>query len=74
MRAASFLLGGAPFFCNRAGTVERPILNEARNKLKNKVDGMDVVYRIEQVAVARTGEHQHLPVEPVVILKIEVID
>jgi peptidyl-prolyl cis-trans isomerase B (cyclophilin B) len=98
-----------------------PILNEARNKLKNKVgtiamartpdidsataqffintednsflnhgglnpdlygyavfgrvvDGMDVVYRIEQVAVAATGEHQHLPVEPVVIVKVEVID
>ncbi len=38
------------------------------------VDGMDVVYRIEQVATTTTGEHQHLPVEPVVILKVEVID
>lgn len=38
------------------------------------VDGMDVVYRIEQVAVATAGEHQHLPVEPVFILKVEVID
>ncbi len=98
-----------------------PILNEARNKLKNKVgtiamartsdidsataqffintednpsldhgglnpavygyavfgrvvDGMDVVYRIEQVAVTTAGEHQHLPAEPVVILTVEVIE
>jgi hypothetical protein len=29
---------------------------------------------ILELDVAKTGEHQHLPVEPVVILKIEVID
>jgi peptidyl-prolyl cis-trans isomerase B (cyclophilin B) len=38
------------------------------------VDGMDVVYRIEQVATATVGEYQDVPVEPVVIHKVEVID
>jgi hypothetical protein len=33
-----------------------------------------VVYRIEQVATATVGEYQDVPVEPVVIHKVEVID
>jgi peptidyl-prolyl cis-trans isomerase B (cyclophilin B) len=38
------------------------------------VDGMDVVYTIEQVATARAGDYEDVPVAPVVILKVEVID
>jgi peptidyl-prolyl cis-trans isomerase B (cyclophilin B) len=38
------------------------------------VDGMDVVYSIEQVATAPAGDYQDVPVEPVVILKVNVID
>jgi peptidyl-prolyl cis-trans isomerase B (cyclophilin B) len=38
------------------------------------VDGMDVVYAIEQVATKPSGEHRDLPMEPVVIHKVEVID
>jgi cyclophilin family peptidyl-prolyl cis-trans isomerase len=47
VRTASFLLGGAPFFCNRAGAAEGPIRNETRNKLKNKVGA---------IAMARTSD------------------
>ena len=38
------------------------------------VDGMDVVYRIEQLPTTAVGEHQNVPVEPVVIQSVEVID
>lgn len=38
------------------------------------VDGMDVVYTIEQVPTAPAGEHQNVPREPVVIEKVTVID
>ena len=98
-----------------------PIVNEARNKLKNKtgtvamartaevdsaaaqffintennkfldntgtsdqdfgyavfgqvVEGMNVVYTIEQQATAKAAGHDDVPVEPVVIQHVEVID
>lgn len=98
-----------------------PIVNEARNKLKNKVgtiamartaevdsamaqffintadnpsldhgglnpamygyavfgrvvDGMDVVYAIEQQPTTTRDGYQDVPEEPVVIIKVEVID
>lgn len=98
-----------------------PIINEARNKLKNKtgtlamartaevdsataqffintennksldntgtsekdfgyavfgqvIDGMNVVYTIEQQATAKVAGHDDVPVEPVVIQHVEVID
>lgn len=38
------------------------------------VDGMDVVYTIEQVATAPAGPHQDAPREPVVIHSVTVID
>jgi peptidyl-prolyl cis-trans isomerase B (cyclophilin B) len=38
------------------------------------VDGMDVVYRIEQVATSTVGEYQDVPVEPVMIHRVEIID
>ena len=38
------------------------------------VDGMDVVYTIEQQATASQAGHDDVPVEPVVILSVEVID
>lgn len=38
------------------------------------VDGMDVVYGIEQVPTASVAGHQDVPVEPVVIHKVTVID
>lgn len=38
------------------------------------VDGMDVVYTIEQVATAPQGEHQDVPLEPVVLQSVTVID
>jgi peptidyl-prolyl cis-trans isomerase B (cyclophilin B) len=100
---------------------DEPIVNEARNKLKNKsgtiamarseeidsaraqffintennrdldhaglnpavfgyavfgqvVDGMDVVYEIERVAVASKGGYADVPLEPVIITRVTVID
>jgi peptidyl-prolyl cis-trans isomerase B (cyclophilin B) len=38
------------------------------------VDGMDVVYTIEQVAIGTRGGNQDLPVDPVVINTVTVID
>ena len=38
------------------------------------VDGMDVVYTIEQVPTGSAGDHQDVPVEPVVITRVTVID
>ncbi len=38
------------------------------------VDGMDVVYTIEQVATGTKGGHQDVPLEPVVIQSVTVID
>jgi peptidyl-prolyl cis-trans isomerase B (cyclophilin B) len=38
------------------------------------VDGMDVVYTIEQVATVSAGMHQDVPSEPVVIEKVTVLD
>lgn len=38
------------------------------------VDGMDVVYTIEQSITAAVGEHQDLPQEAVIIEKVTVID
>lgn len=38
------------------------------------VDGMDVVYTIEQVATTSAGGHQDVPAEPVVITKVTVIE
>ncbi len=38
------------------------------------VDGMDVVYRIEQQPTAAVAEHENVPVEPVVIEAVTVID
>jgi peptidyl-prolyl cis-trans isomerase B (cyclophilin B) len=38
------------------------------------VDGMDVVYTIEQVATGTKGSHQDVPLEPVVIQSVTVID
>lgn len=98
-----------------------PIVNEARNKLKNKagtiamarteevnsaraqffintednrdldhagsnpavygyavfgqvVDGMDVVYEIERVATEARSGYENIPLEPVIITKVTVID
>ena len=98
-----------------------PIINEANNKLKNKVgtvamartgeidsataqffintednkflnhtgssaedfgyavfgevaDGMDVVYTIEQKATANVGGHDDVPVEPIIINTVTVLD
>jgi len=38
------------------------------------VDGMDVVYTIEQVTTSAVGEHQDLPQEAVIIEKVTVVD
>ncbi|MBE0595986.1 MAG: peptidyl-prolyl cis-trans isomerase [Desulfuromonadales bacterium] len=38
------------------------------------VDGMDVVYTIEQSATTTVGPHQDVPKEPVVIQKVTVLD
>ena len=38
------------------------------------VDGMDVVYTIEQVATASKDGHQDVPVDPVIITSVTVID
>ncbi len=38
------------------------------------IDGMDVVYTIEQVATNAVGEHLDLPQEAVIIEKVTVID
>jgi peptidyl-prolyl cis-trans isomerase B (cyclophilin B) len=38
------------------------------------VDGMDVVYTIEQQATATVRGHDDVPKEPIVILKVEVLD
>ncbi len=38
------------------------------------VDGMDVVYTIEQVATGNAGGHDDVPLEPVVIEGVMVID
>jgi len=38
------------------------------------VDGMNVIYAIEQVATGNKGGHQDVPVEPVVITKVTVIE
>ena len=102
-------------------TTRPPIVNEARNKLKNRtgtiamartgevdsatdqffintennkfldntgtspadfgyavfgkvVDGMDVVYKIEQRPTTSAAGHDDVPVEPVVLTKVTVID
>jgi peptidyl-prolyl cis-trans isomerase B (cyclophilin B) len=38
------------------------------------VDGMNAVYAIEQVATGNKGGHQDVPVEPVVITKVTIIE
>ena len=38
------------------------------------VDGMDVVYTIEQQAVTRVAGHDDVPVEPIVIKAVTVLD
>lgn len=38
------------------------------------VDGMDVVYTIEQTTTGSSGEFQDVPLEPVIIQKVTVID
>lgn len=38
------------------------------------VDGMDVVYTIEQSPTTSAGGHQDVPVEPIVITKVTVIE
>jgi peptidyl-prolyl cis-trans isomerase B (cyclophilin B) len=38
------------------------------------VDGMDVVYEIERVAVGSRGGYENVPEEPVMITKVTVID
>jgi len=38
------------------------------------VDGMDVVDRIKGVATGRVSFHQDVPVEPIVIEKVEIVD
>ncbi|WP_305045134.1 peptidylprolyl isomerase [Geoalkalibacter sp.] len=38
------------------------------------VDGMDVVYTIEQQPTTRTAGHDDVPVEPVIITRVTVID
>ncbi len=37
------------------------------------VDGMDVVYAIEQTKTGRNGYHQDVPVEPIIINKASII-
>jgi peptidyl-prolyl cis-trans isomerase B (cyclophilin B) len=38
------------------------------------IDGMDVVYTIEQTATGNSGEFQDVPLEPITIEKVTVID
>ncbi|WP_127477453.1 peptidylprolyl isomerase [Sulfurivermis fontis] len=38
------------------------------------VDGMDVVDRIKSVATGRVSFHQDVPLEPIVIEKVEIVD
>ncbi len=38
------------------------------------IEGMEVVYLIEQTSVGAVGEHRHVPLQPVVIEKVTVID
>lgn len=38
------------------------------------VDGMNIVYTIEQVATGNKGGHQDVPVEPVIITKVTVVE
>ncbi len=38
------------------------------------IDGMDVVYTIEQVATGSSADYEDVPLEPVIIEKITVID
>ncbi len=38
------------------------------------VDGMNIVYTIEQVATTNSGVHKDVPKDPVVITKVTVID
>lgn len=38
------------------------------------IDGMDVVYTIEQAATGHSGEFQDVPLEPIIIERVTVID
>ncbi|GAB4301259.1 MAG: peptidylprolyl isomerase [Thiohalomonadaceae bacterium] len=38
------------------------------------IDGMDVVDRIKGVATGRVSFHQDVPIEPIVIEKVEIVD
>ncbi len=38
------------------------------------IEGMEVVYRIEQTDVGAVGEQRHVPLQPVAIEKVTVID
>ncbi|MEZ4600810.1 MAG: peptidylprolyl isomerase [Syntrophotaleaceae bacterium] len=69
----------AQFFIN---TEDNKFLNHSGTNPENYgyavfgrvVDGMDVVYTIEQEPTATAGGYEDVPVKPVVILKVEVID
>jgi peptidyl-prolyl cis-trans isomerase B (cyclophilin B) len=37
-------------------------------------DGMDVIYEIERVATGATAGYENVPLEPVVITKVTVIE
>lgn len=65
------------FFINVVdnGRLDQPISGGAGYAVFGKVvKGQDVVDKIKMVPVAPRGMHQHVPVEPVVIEKVVVLD
>ncbi|HKL22157.1 MAG TPA: peptidylprolyl isomerase, partial [Tichowtungia sp.] len=70
---------GAQFFIN---TKDNDFLNFSKPTAQGwgycvfgkVVEGMDVVRAIERVATGRRGPHSNVPVEPVVITEVTVID
>jgi peptidyl-prolyl cis-trans isomerase B (cyclophilin B) len=69
----------AQFFIN---TADNKFLDHAGSKPElygyavfgEVIDGMDVVYTIEQTATGSTGDYQDVPQEPIIIEKVSVID
>lgn len=78
-RSAEIDSAQAQFFIN---TADNKTLDHAGSKPEvygyavfgEVIEGMEVVYRIEQSATEAVGEHQNLPLEPVLIEKVTVID